>query len=115
MISAGLAYSGDSPCADRARNHADGAQNVKGPALEVLAGDVFESLPACPQIDAIAHLGIARDRPDFWIDKVRHQSGDCIGSDDGVGIDAHKKFRLTNMFNAVVERLGLARVPLCED
>src|ERR1700680_2055918 len=115
MISAGLAYSGDSPCADRARNHADGAQNVKGPPLEVLAGDVFESLPARPQIDAIAHLGIARDGADFGIDKVRHQACDRIRSDDGVGIDAYKKFRLANVFNAVVERLGLARVPLGEN
>ena len=88
VIAAGLAHGGDAPGANRARYHADRAQNVERPPLEILAGDVLQRLPAGPKIHAIANLGVARDGGDFGIEKVRHQAGDRVGGDDGIGVDA---------------------------
>ena len=88
VVSAGLAHCRNAPGADRARHHADRAQHVESAALEVLAGDVFQSLPARPEIHPIANLRIARDGADFGIDEMRHQSRDRILRDDGVGVDA---------------------------
>ena len=109
-IAAGLAYCFDAPGANRSGDHADRAHGVERPAFEVLAGDIFQRLPARPEIDAVAHLGIARHGCNFRIQKVRHHARNRIGSDDGVGIDANKNFRIDDVFKSKVERLGLAGV-----
>ena len=58
-IAAGGLDGRGAPCADGAGNDGDDVEEVEGAALEVLAGDVFEGLPAGPQIDAVADLGVA--------------------------------------------------------
>ena len=52
------------PGADGSGNHGDDVEEIEGAALEVLAGDVFERLPAGPEVDAIADLGVAGDGAD---------------------------------------------------
>ncbi len=73
VISTGRKYRSRSPCADRAGNDAHRVQCVERAAFEVLAGDIFQRLPAGPEIDPVAHLGIARHGSDAWIGEVRHQ------------------------------------------
>ena len=76
------------PCADCSRNHGDDVEEIEGAPLEVLAGDVFERLPARPQVDAIAHLGVARHRAYALIGEVTYQLRNRVWSDHRVGIDA---------------------------
>src|SRR6266700_373047 len=59
MVAANLADSGDAPCADRSRNHANGTKQVESAPFKILTGDVFEGLPACPKIHAVADFSIA--------------------------------------------------------
>ena len=59
--------------ADGSGNHGDDIEEIERAAFEVLAGDVFESLPACPQIDAVADLGISCDGSYLRVGEVRHQ------------------------------------------
>ena len=74
VIASGFAYCGDPPCPDCARNHADRAQRIQRAALEVLAGDVFQRLPASPKIDAVADFGIARNRANLRVEEVWYQA-----------------------------------------
>ena len=74
MVATGFADCVDAPRANRSWHYAHRAHGVKSPALEVLAGDVFERLPARPQIHAIADLCIPRYRADFGVEEVRNQS-----------------------------------------
>ena len=58
-IAAGRLDRRGAPCADGAGHDGDDVEEIESAALEVLAGDVFEGLPARPQIHAVAHLGVA--------------------------------------------------------
>ena len=102
VVAAGLAHRRNAPRTNRSGHHADRAQHVERTALEVLAGDVFERLPARPQIHAVADLGVARDRTNFRIDEVRHQARNRVGCDDRVGVNADKKLRVANVLDPVV-------------
>ena len=99
------------PCADCSWNHRYDVEQVQGPALEVLAGDVFECLPPRPQVHAVANLGIARHRPDLRILEVRDQLRNRVHRDDGVGVDAHVNLFI-NAIERVIERCGLAAIRL---
>ena len=101
------------PCADRSGDDHDDVEEIECAAFEVLAGDVFESLPACPQIDAVADLGIAGDGADLRIVEVRNQLRDRIDGNDGVGIDADVEL-FVDAFEGVVEGIGLAAIGLGE-
>ncbi len=113
-IAAGRFDRRGAPCADGAGDDGDDVEEVESAALEVLAGDVFESLPARPQIDAVAHLGVAGDGADRGILEVRNELGDGVGGDDGVGVDADVDL-FVHAIERVVERGGLAFVALGED
>ncbi len=76
------------PCADGSGDDGDDVEEIEGAAFEVLAGDVFEGLPACPEIDAVADLGVAGDGADLRVGEVRNKACDGVGGDDGVGVDA---------------------------
>ena len=88
-------------------------EEIEGAALEVLAGDVFEGLPAGPEIDAVADLGVAGDGADAGILKVGNELGDGVGGDHGVGVDADVDL-LVDAIERVVERGGLAFIALGE-
>ncbi len=49
LVAAGFAHRRYPPRANRSRDHADRTQRVQRPALEILAGDVLQRLPAGPQ------------------------------------------------------------------
>src|SRR5215472_16738405 len=51
---------GGAPGADCSGNYTDRVERVKGTALEILAGDVFQRLPARPEVHAVADFCIAR-------------------------------------------------------
>ena len=50
----------------------------KRAALEVLAGDVLQRLPAGPEVDAVSDFGIARHRAHLGVQKMRYEAGDGI-------------------------------------
>ena len=89
------------------------AEGVEGAAVEVLAGDVLEGLPAGPQVDAVADLGVAGHGSDARILEVRHQVGDGVGADQGIGIDADEDL-LGHELEGVIEGAGLAAVFLAQ-
>ena len=86
---------------------------VERATFEVLAGDVFESLPTRPEIDAVANLGVAGHGSDALVLKVLNEFGDGVGGDDRVGIDTNIDL-LMNSFEGKVESRGLAAVGLDE-
>ena len=109
------AHGRHAPSADRAGHHADRAQHIECAAFEILAGDVFERLPARPQIHAVTHFCVACDRPDLRVDEMRDQPRDGVGGDDGIGVDTDKQFSIADVLDAVVESLGFARVSFAKD
>ena len=46
---------------------------------------------------------------------MRHHAGDGIGSNDGIGVDADENFRIADVLQSKVKRLGLAAVGLGEN
>src|SRR5581483_6636043 len=106
---------GHSPSSNRPGNHADCAQTVQSASLEVLAGDVLESLPAGPEIDPIADFGVSGHRPHLWIQEMRHHARDCVRSNDGISIYADENLCVTKVREAEIEGVGFARVGLGQD
>ena len=79
---------GGAPGADGSGDDHDDVEEVQGAALEVLAGDVFEGLPAGPEVDAVADLGVAGDGADVGVGEVADEAVDGVVGDDAVGVDA---------------------------
>ena len=77
-----------------------------------MARDIFQGLPASPQIHAVADLRIPGHRAHLGVEKVRNQSRDRVSSDHGVGIDADEYFLVTQMLEPEVKRLSLAEIGL---
>ena len=113
VAAAGLDRSG-TPCADCTGDDHDDVEEVEGAALEVLARDVFERLPAGPEVDAVADLGVAGYGADLRIGEVRDEVRDGIVRDDGVGVDADVDL-LVDALERVVQRVGFASVRLGQD
>ena len=72
-IAAGRFDGSGAPCADGAGDDGDDVKEVESAALKILAGDVFEGLPAGPEIDAVADLGVAGDGADSGILEMRNE------------------------------------------
>src|SRR4029077_2273360 len=88
MIAAGLPYHFGTPRSECAGDHGYGSEQVEGAALEVLAGDVFEGLPARPDVYPISYFGIAGYGADGLVCKMGDQAADRFAGDHGVGVDA---------------------------
>src|SRR6266404_94573 len=73
LVVANLANRGSPPCTNSSGDHTHRAERVQGAAFKILAGDVLESLPTCPQVHPVTNFGIAGDGSDFWIKEVGHQ------------------------------------------
>ena len=112
---AGCAHCGDTPGTNCSGNDADCTESIESTALKVLAGDVFEGLPARPEIDAVANFGVTSDGAYFGIEEMRHHASDGVGSNDGIGIDADEEFSVSDVIETVVEGFGFAAVGLGED
>ncbi len=115
MVAASFAHGGNAPRSNCARYHADRAEHIQSAALEVLAGYIFEGLPARPKIYAVPYLCIARDSADFRIDEMRHQARDGVIGDDRICIDTNEEFGILNMLDAIVKSFGLSGVRLGKD
>ena len=92
---------GDSPCgvngalapsAQRAGNDGDAVQQIESALLHVLAGDVFESLPASEPARAITDFNVASDGANFRIGEVPEKFAKGVGLDFGVGVDGDDNF-----------------------
>src|SRR6185312_10458852 len=57
--------------------------------LQILAGHIFERLPASNEVDAIADLGVAGDRADRRICEPAHQLRNRVFLEMRVGIQRH--------------------------
>ena len=112
-IAPGLLHGLCAPRPNRPRNHRHHIKQVQRPPLEVLAGDVFESLPARPQVHAIAHLRVARHRANLRILKVGNQLGDRIRGNHRIRIDPDVNL-LVHLVQRVVQRGGFAPVRLLQ-
>ena len=115
MVAAGFAHRGNTPCTDRSWNHAHRAQRVQRAALEILAGDVLERLPACPQVDSVADFRISRNRADFRIQEMRHQPRYRVAGDHRVGIDSDENLLVRRCFKpkfraSALPEFGLVRI-----
>src|SRR5260370_42702751 len=108
MVATGSAPGLEAPGSDCAGHYAHRAHGIGRSPLEILAGDVFERLPARPEVDAIADFGIASDGRHFRIEEMGHEAGDRVGSNDGIGVDADEQFGVADVLPSKVERLGLA-------
>ena len=77
-----------------------------------MAGDVFEGLPAGPEVDAVADFGVAGDGADARVGEVGDEAGDGVVGDDAVGVDADIDglFGRVDVLQGEVEGLGFAAV-----
>ncbi len=91
------------PGTKSAGNDRDAIQEIEGALFHVLAGDVFERLPAREPAGAIANLNVAGGGADLRIGKVAEQIGDGVGLDFGVRVNGDDEFRL-RMGERIVQR-----------
>ena len=110
VVSAACLDRRGAPRADGPRNHHDHVEEVQRAALKVLAGDIFQRLPA-GQVDSVTHLGVAGHGPDLRVGEVGNQVGDGVARDDAVGVDTDVDI-LAGLGEPEVERVGLASVGL---
>ena len=104
-----LAQQAGAPRANGTWNDRNAIQQIEGALFEVLAGDVFEGLPASKPAIAIHHLNVASDGADLRIREVANQTRNRRGINDGVAINRNDYF--TNRFGkAMVQRGGFAAV-----
>ena len=75
------------PRAQRAGDDGNAIQQIEGALFEILAGHVFERLPAREPADAVSDLHVAGDGADPGIDEVPHEFAHRVGLDRGVGVD----------------------------
>ena len=115
MEPARLAHRSNAPRTNRSGDDAYRAHGVERAALEILAGYVFEGLPARPQVHAITDLRIPRDRSNLRIQEVRHQVRDRVPSDDGVRVNSNKDLLVRQVLQSVVESFRLAGIRLGQD
>src|SRR5580692_2771757 len=81
-----------SPCAKRAGDDRDAIQKIERALLHILAGDVFERLPAREPTRAIADFDIAGDCANGGIGKMAEKFADGVRLDFGVGVDGDDDF-----------------------
>ena len=114
MVAADGFDGGGAPGADGSGDDGDDVEEIEGAALEVLRGDVFEGLPAGPEVHAVADLGVAGDGADAGVGEVADEAADGVVGDDAVGIDADVDL-FVGLLEGEVEGFGLAAVGLGED
>ena len=73
LITTGVTHRRCAPGADRARHDRYHPEDIQGTPFEILAGEIFEGLPARPQIHLVGDLGIARHGCHLEVGKVGHQ------------------------------------------
>src|SRR5581483_5661248 len=61
-------------------HYAHRPERVQRTPLEVLAGDVLQSLPTGPEVHAVAHFCVAGNRPHFGIEECGTSSETASGA-----------------------------------
>ncbi len=79
-----------------------------------MAGDVLQGLPASPEVDAVADLGVAGDGTDVRVGEVADHAGDGVVRDDAVGVDTDVNL-LLHVAESEVKSFGFASVGFGED
>ena len=102
------------PGTERSRHDGDAIQQMKSALLHVLAGDVFERLPAREPARAIADLDVAGDRADGGIREMAHQLADGVGFDFRVSVDGDDNLGV-RLGHGEIERCGFSAIHLMND
>src|SRR4029077_17928914 len=80
------------PRTERPRNYRNAVQQIESALFHVLAGDVFEGLPAGEPAGTVADFHVTGYGGQTGIGEVAHEFADRIGLDFGVGVDGDEKF-----------------------
>ena len=102
------------PGSDCAGHHGNAIQEIESALFEILAGDVFEGLPAREPAIAIHDFHVSGDGADARIGEIADELGDGVGIDDGVGVDGDDDFAGRGG-ETVIERGGLAAIRLGDE
>ena len=101
-----------SPRAHGARHHGNAIQQIKRALFEVLAGDVFERLPAREPAIAVHHFHVAGYCANFRIGEMAHQPRNRVRVHDRIGVDAKLTISPVASDKTVIQRRGLAMIRL---
>ena len=116
-ISSNAASGGDrffAPSAERAWHDRDAIEQIERALLHILAGDVFERLPAGEPARAIADFHVAGHGAEFGIGEVADEFADGVGLDFGVGVNGDDDFGV-GFGHRMAERSGFAAIDLMDD
>src|SRR5258708_3106360 len=102
------------PGTERAGHNGDAIQEVEGALLHVLAGDVFERLPAREPARTVADLHVAGDGANLGIGEMANEFADRVRFDFGVGVDGHDNFGV-RQGQGLIQRRRLAAIYLMND
>ena len=75
------------PGAQRAGNNRNAIQQIEGALFQILAGDVFERLPAREPTDPVSDFHISRDRANPGVDEMADEFADGVGLNRSIRID----------------------------
>ena len=112
--SAGGAHRVSAPGAKGARHHGDAVEQVERALFHVLAGDVFQSLPASDPLGAISHFYVSGHGADARVGEMPYQLRDGVRLDDRVRVNGHNDLAGSQR-QRLIERRGLAAVGLMMD
>jgi len=80
------------PGSHRSGDDGNAIQQIESALFEILAGDVFERLPARKPAIAVHDFHVSGDGADARVGKMADQARNGIGIDDGVGVNGDDDF-----------------------
>ena len=101
------------PRAHAPGHHRNAIQQIERALFQVLAGDVFERLPAREPAIAVAHLHVAGHRADLGIGEMPHQARNRVRRSTMVSASMDTIISLVASRRAVIQRRGLAVIAWC--
>ena len=91
-------------------------RQVEGATLKILAGDVFESLPAGPEIDAVPDFGVAGNGSNILVAEMRNEVRYGVAGNDGIGVHADEnRLVVAQVLKPEIESPRFATVGLGDD
>ena len=101
------------PRAHGAGHHRNAIQQIEGALFQVLAGDVFERLPAREPAIAVHHFHVAGDGADLGIGEMADEPRNRFGINDGICVDRNDDFA-GGFGKTMIQRRGLAAIGLAD-
>src|SRR5487761_462597 len=111
---AARAHGFGAPGADGAGNHGNAIQQIESALFEILAGDVFQGLPAREPAIAIHDFNVAGDGSHAGAGEMADESRNGVGVDDGVGVNGDDDFA-RGFGKSMIERGGFSVVQLANE